>query len=351
MIFDARTRGGTQNLWRIQISPEQGTLLGEPQKLTAGIGEEASSAAQDGRIAFMSVSENWDIWSLPLDANRAEVTGEPERIVSGLSTDWYPSVSADGRKLVYTSDRSGNDDIWLRDLETNTDAPVTVGPGPEFRGVISPDGTKVVFGRTEEEKTNVYLTQLGQGGEELLLEDIGSHMDWTPDGKKILFYTSSPTRWKTLDVVTGQQQDLGVQHSQSAVHSVRFSPDQNWVSFILLRSTVHVSRMVGGAAQDQDQWIPIGDSLDRGHTWWSPDGNTLYFLSLRDDYRCIWAQSLDPATKQPQGPLKAVQHLHRRLRYNRAGGAQFSYGLTADKHYLPLRKTKANIWLAEPAEE
>ena len=297
----------------------------------------------------MSVSENWDIWSLPLDANRAEVTGAPERIVSGLSTDWYPSVSADRRKLVYASDRAGNNDIWLRDLETNEDTPVTVGRESELRGVISPDGTKVVFGRAEEGKTNVYLTQIGRSGEELLLEDAGGHMDWTPDGKKILFYTTSPIRWKTLDVETGQQQDLGLQHSQYPVHSVRFSPDQNWVSFRPVGSTVHVARMIGGAAQDQDQWISIGDSpLDRGHSWWSPDGNTLYFLSDRDYYRCIWARSLDPAAKQPRGPPKAVQHLHGSLRYDIGGGSYFGYALTADKHYLPPRETKANIWLAEP---
>ena len=349
LIFDARTRGGTRNLWRIRISPEQGTLLGKPQKLTAGIGEEGASAAQDGRIAFMNIGDNWDIWSLLLDANRAEVTGEPERIVSGLSTDWYPSVSADGRKLVYTSDRAGNDDIWLRDLETSEDTEVTVGSGSEHRGVISPDGTKVVFGREEEGKTNVYLTEIDRSGEELLLEDVGSHMDWTPDGKKILFYTTSPIRWKTVDVETGQQQDLGLQHSQYPVHSVRFSPDQSWVSFKLLGATVYVSRMIGGAAQDQDQWIPIGDPpLDRGHSWWSPDGNTLYFLSDRDEFRCIWARSLDPVTKQPQGLPKAVQHLHGRLRYDARGGGQFGYALTADKHYLPLSETKANIWLAEP---
>ena len=351
LILHARTQGGTRNLWRIRISPEEGQLLGEPQKLTTGVGEEGASAARDGRIAFMSVSNNWDIWSLPLDANRTEVQGEPERVVSGLSIDMYPSISADSRKLVYRSNRAGNNDIWLRDLETNEDTAITVGPGSESRGEISPDGTKVVFARADEGKTNVYLTEIGRSGEELLLEDVGSHMDWTPDGKKILFYTNAPIRWKTVDVETGQQQDLGLQHSQHPVHSVRFSPDQNWVSFKLQSPTnpVFISRLIGGAAQDEGKWVSIADSLGRGssHSWWSPDGNTLYVLSRRDEFQCIWAQSLDPATKKPQGPLKALQHLHGRLRYD-AAGAPFSYGLTADKHYLPLSETKANIWLAEP---
>ena len=354
LIFSSRTQGGTLNLWRIRISPQERQLLGEPQKLTAGTGEVQASAARDGRIAFVTGSRNWDIWSLPLDANRAEVRGEPERIVSGLSRDRYPSISADGHKLVYTSDRAGNSDIWLRDLETNKDTPVTVSPGSEIRGVISPDGTKVVFRRFERGQSNVYLTQLGRGTEQLLLEDIGSHMDWTPDGKKILFYTTSPIRWKTFDVETGQQQDLGLQHSQYPVYSVRFSPNQDWVSFELRSPAlpVFISRLIGGAAQEQGQWVPIGDSpgVWSGHTWWSPDGNTLYVLSDQDGFRCIWARLLDPATKQPQGPLKAVQHFHGRLRTSDASGiyGTFGYGLTADKLYLPLSETKGNIWLAEP---
>ena len=174
-------------------------------------------------------------------------------------------------------------------------------------------------------------------------------MDWTPDGKKILFYTTSPHRWKTLDVDTGQQQDLGIEHSQYSPASVRFSPDQNWISFSILSGPLYVSRMIGGVAQDQDHWIEVGDSFDRGrHQWWSPDGNTLYFLSRRDEFQCVWSRSLDPVTQQPQGPPKAVVHLHGRLRYDIASPQPFGYALTADKLYLPLRETKANIWLAEP---
>jgi dipeptidyl aminopeptidase/acylaminoacyl peptidase len=353
VVFDAAVRGGgTRNLWRIRISPEERLLVGEPQKLTAGTGETSPSPSRDGRIAFVNAAVDWDIWSLPLDADRAKVEGDPERIVSGLSTDHFPSVSADGRKLVYTSNRAGNDDIWLRDLESGKDTPVTVGPTPEFRGVISPDGAKVVFARGEQGRRKVYLVELGRGTERLLLEDIGSHMDWTPDGKKILYYTNSPIRWKTVDVETGEQRDLGLEHSQYPVYTVRLSPDQNWVSFKLQGAPgtpLFVSRLVAGIAQKESQWIPLGEGWGTGRSWWSPDGNSLYYLSNQDEFACIWVQPLEPATKKPKGPPRAFQHFHGRLRPSIF--APFGYGMTAGKHYLPLSETKANIWLAEPASE
>jgi hypothetical protein len=107
-----------------------------------------------------------------------------------------------------------------------------------------------------------------------------------------------------------------------------------------------VSRLVAGAGQDESQWIPLGEAWGAGQSWWSPDGNSLYYFSNQDEFACIWVQPLEPATKKPKGPPRAFQHFHGRLRA--ASAAPFGYGMTADKHYLPLSETKANIWIAEP---
>ena len=38
---------------------------------------------------------------------------------------------------------------------------------------------------------------------------------------------------------------------------------------------------------------------------WNERGDTLYFLSERCGFRCIWSQRLDVSTKQPLGPPAA----------------------------------------------
>ena len=43
---------------------------------------------------------------------------------------------------------------------------------------------------------------------------------------------------------------------------------------------------------------------------WSPDGRTLYYLSDRDDFTCVWAQSLDPDTREPAGDPFPIAHAH-----------------------------------------
>jgi Tol biopolymer transport system component len=67
-------------------------------------------------------------------------------------------------------------------------------------------------------------------------------------------------------------------------------------------SSVYVVRFRAEGPVPEGQWIAVTD----GQTWddkprWSPDGDLLYHASDRDGFRCVWAQCLHPATKQPVG--------------------------------------------------
>jgi hypothetical protein len=60
-----------------------------------------------------------------------------------------------------------------------------------------------------------------------------------------------------------------------------------------------------------EEWIEIaGGDEWVGAPAWAADGRHLYFLSDRDDFVCVWAQALDPATKRPVGDPFAVTHAH-----------------------------------------
>ena len=327
--------------------------MGEPQWLTSGVGERSPAASQDGRFAFVSSTFDWDIWSLPLEANRAEVRGEPERVVSGLSNDVYPSISDDGRRLAYISDRSGNRRVWLRDLATGEDTSVTIGSDDDSRAAISPDGSQVAFVRSERRQNNLYVLDLGQETDRRLVEGVGNMFGWMPDGKGVLYYTPTPLRYKTVNVKTGEQAEIELKHPESRLFTLRFAPDGSWLSFNRPDRTagawpLFIAHVENGQPTEHDKWIQITQDSVASHPWWSPDGNTLYFRSNRDEYTCIWAQPLDPTTKKPRGPLKPIRHFHGRVRTDGVGGGKFGYGMTNDRLYFPLSEPKANIWLAEP---
>ena len=97
ILFSA-IQGDSRNLWSIPISEETGKVAGEPQRLTAGAGDDVQpSMANDGRIVFANQSVKTDLWSVPVDANRGKLTGEIERLTNDAALDRLPFLSADGR--------------------------------------------------------------------------------------------------------------------------------------------------------------------------------------------------------------------------------------------------------------
>ena len=313
VIFSGAIAGSTTNIWQVRISAGDGRLLGEPQRLTSGTGEEDPSVSHDGRIAFVSRSADVDIWNLPLDTNRAEPLGEPQRVVGGLSEDGSPSVSADGRKLVYVSERTGNGDVWLRDLETGQETPQTTSPEREGRAMISPDGSMVAFVRVEGRSGNLYVVNLNQRPR-MLAEGVNI-LGWLPDSKRILGYTQpAPSVYKIVDTETEAQVDLELKHPERATSVVRFSPDSKWIAFNSNLKPdefpLFISRIEQGQPTAHDEWIQVTEGGIDSHPSWSPDGNTIYYLSTRDGFVCLWAQALDAKTKRPQGSPKEIWPFH-----------------------------------------
>ena len=90
-------------------------------------------------------------------------------------------------------------DIWLHDLETGEDTPITITLESEHRGMISPDGSMVSFVRQEQNQVNLYVMDLVERRAKRLVEGVGSVFDWMPGGKRILYYTPPPIRWKTVE--------------------------------------------------------------------------------------------------------------------------------------------------------
>ncbi|HSL69008.1 MAG TPA: amidohydrolase family protein [Longimicrobiales bacterium] len=87
------------------------------------------------RVAFVALG---DIWLM-------RIGSEPRRITDDAFLDTDPAWSPDGRQLVFSSDRAGTVDLWIRDLATNTDRRLTSLPTAELRASWSPDGKTIAF--------------------------------------------------------------------------------------------------------------------------------------------------------------------------------------------------------------
>ncbi len=134
------------NIWSVRLSPKNWKALAPARQLTSGTAYDGHPAmTQSGDLLFASAEMKTGVWMLPLNANDGKVTGEMKQLTKGTAFHGQPSVALDGSKVVYYATRSGNMDIWIKDLDTGKEWPLTSTPTGENSPQISADGATVVY--------------------------------------------------------------------------------------------------------------------------------------------------------------------------------------------------------------
>jgi TolB protein len=149
-------------------------------------------------VAFASNrSGNWDIWVLDLDG------GQPIQVTSGRGDEVHPSWSPDGDRLVFCSlpADGGQWELWVTDSTAgSTNKFIGYGLFPEW----SPVGDTILYQRARErgsrwfsvwtlelvEGEPRYPTELAAGpGQAMILPA------WSPDGQRIVFARTDAAGW------------------------------------------------------------------------------------------------------------------------------------------------------------
>jgi Tol biopolymer transport system component/imidazolonepropionase-like amidohydrolase len=90
----------------------------------------------DGKqVAFVAVG---DVWVM-------KIGSKPERLTNDTSAKVDPAWSPDGSQLVYSSDRSGSFNLWIRNMRTGSEKQVTDVTNAEMGSSWSPDGTRIAY--------------------------------------------------------------------------------------------------------------------------------------------------------------------------------------------------------------
>jgi len=138
--------------------------------------------------------------------------------------DTSPAASPDGRMVAFCSDQDGVRRIWLKQLEGEGEAAITDGPDdfPRF----SPDGSQILFVRTEGSRTSLFRAPVVPGEARRVVAD-AAEGDWSPDGRTIAFVRDHPTEVKghlgTVDATGSEERILAtVEHR---LRKPRWSPN------------------------------------------------------------------------------------------------------------------------------
>lgn len=349
VLFSAQSRDSV-DLWSVAIASRTFQITDTPFRFSRGTGFMlAGPASGQERVAFADVSHRMHLWSLPLNANRGTPAGQLEQTTDSAAAEYWPNMTPDGKRLAFTSGRSGTRQTWLKDLATGKETAIPMqgaATGQEFPR-ISPDGNQVAYTMISTQGAALSIALLEPALQRTIPNTNDWVWGWSPDGRYLLCKAGALRRIDLLDISRQATSHL-LEDPEEDLWQASFSPDARWILFGG-SGGLYIAPFHGLSPIPRQDWIVVARSgYFDDKPRWSPDGNLFYFTSDRDGWRCIWAQALNPVAKEPVGDPWPVQHFHtaRRSLLN-VGNALAELAVAPKRLIFPLDEISANVWLME----
>ena len=152
-----------------------------------------------------------------LDENNVNLTRNPQShdIISHGN-----AISPDGQKIVFTSERDGNRNIYLMNTDGTDQTQLTLHTAHDYEPIFSPDGMTIVFTSERDGNREIYI----MNNEGLNLENLSNNPadDWNPryypDNRKIIFQSlrDGPKNWEIYMMNTdGKRQNNLTNHPRT----------------------------------------------------------------------------------------------------------------------------------------
>jgi len=222
-----------------------------------------------------------------------------------------PTFSPDGQFIAYSSDRTGNSDIWVQQISGGNPVQVTNNPAHDWQPDWSPDGKLIVF-RSERDGGGLLVVS-ALGGNERKVSSFGYRPRWSPDGSQILFSSAllqgvvqAPKMYVVALDGNPPRSVLAERLTEfNWVGSIGWYPDGQRVSFEGWHRELGPGLWIlplTGAKPVKVQFTPESEKLFdrtalRSNAYlWAPSRRTLYLEAVVRGVRNLWKVTVDPET-------------------------------------------------------
>lgn len=318
------------------------TESGEFRSITASHASQAyPTVSPDGkRIVFSSEDFDFDLIEIPLGA------GVPGAMLATSRAERDPVWSPSKPEYAFVSNRSGLEEIWLRSADGTWERPIARPPDFSTESVasfsslsFSPDGRRIAFqASAEAAEARIRIVNIAGGTPVPLtrmrpyLED---HPSWSPDGKWIAFTSSGGGgRTDLVKVRPGGDGEVRLLAGTLLVNTpLSWSPRGD----VILCETLEGMTLVSSDGREQ--------RILTEETWlaheWSTDGSKIFALKVGESLDIVLIV-FDPGdgreeVLQSLGPVPPMNH------------PVYGLSLAPDGRSLAtsVAKLRGDLWLLE----
>lgn len=183
-IVFSSNHAGLSSLWKVRVSG------GDPEPVSIGSDYATfpSLSLTGNRLAFIRSLTDTNLWKAALSSSGV---GPPSRIIASTKEDAEPSLSPDGQRIVFSSERSGSFEIYLANSDGSNQVQLTSLKAPDTGAARwSPDGKLIAFDSRYEGHSDIFVISVDGGTPRRLTSGPNENEtpSWSHDGHWI-YYT------------------------------------------------------------------------------------------------------------------------------------------------------------------
>ena len=307
------------DLRRFGRALEAGSL--PSQRVDAGPRRFRAAQWLAGAAAFGIALGAGAVWLLSQRDAATQTSSGLERVrLTPLTSDpgfeGDPALSPDGETLAYVSDRTGNFEIFLKQISGGDDLNISKDAAADVQPSFSPDGRQIAFVSTRAGASELLLAgpnmpptggdvwvMAALGGNARRIAVSGNFPSWSPDASELIFVSGpwfAPKLYR-VSAAGGERREVDVRFtagiSPGTLFSPRFSPDGGWIAFSSPSEVYVVSADGGTAAIVARGQAPV---------WGADSRSIIYSNGEVGTNASLWSVGFDPAAGKTVGTARPL---------------------------------------------
>ncbi len=232
------------------------------------------------------------------------------RLTTSNSQESRPGWFPDDTGIIFDSDMDGDYEIYSMLLNNSDLKQLTFNTKTDMFGTVSPDGEEVVFFSDRGENREIYKMNL-DGSQQVNLTQHTSRDGvpyWSPNGKKILFHSTrtGELHFQLYEMDTDGKNQQQISFSEASEELASYSPKGNYIAYYrehIKRKKIaelylfNIQNRVSWQLTSHEDFRKIGEYAPPS---WFPDGKRIAFWAIDNTSPCSQLYSLDVKSKKFQ---------------------------------------------------